>query len=26
VVEGLKKEGDRRAYEWARRISASFGN
>ena len=23
VVEGLKKEGDRRAYNWARRISAA---
>lgn len=22
VIEGLKKEGDRRAYEWARRIAA----
>jgi hypothetical protein len=26
VVETLKREGDRRAYEWARRISACAGN
>ena len=26
VVEGLKKEGDRRAYNWARRISAAAQN
>lgn len=25
VIEGLKKEGDRRAYEWARRIASALG-